>query len=57
MNEEERYRLTTWGCMQAVLTAWNINTDHLTPRMGECMVEDFMEMLVKHGYLTKEEDE
>ena len=59
MNEEneEEYRLTLWGCLVEVLEDYNISTGSLTPRMGEHLVEDFMELLEKQGYIRKREEE
>lgn len=50
---EEKYILTPWGCLSAVLTDYNVDTSHITGRMGEHMVEDFMELMVKAGHVGK----
>lgn len=51
MNEEEKYVLTPWGCMMAVLMDYGINISHITPKMGEHMVTDFLEYMVAAGHI------
>lgn len=50
-NGEEVYHITLWGCLSSVLLDYNIDLSHITPRMGEHMVNDFMEALENQGYL------
>lgn len=52
-DEDARYILTPWGCMSCVLSDYNIDYSHLTPTMGKHMVEDFMKLMEKTGYLEK----
>lgn len=58
---EEKYRLTPMGCLYAVLLDY-VGPDHLLDirkiqgRVGEHIVEDFMDAMVKTGHLVKMED-
>lgn len=52
-NNEEEYVLTMWGCLYAVLQDYDIDISHITPKMGEHMIEDLMELLEKSGYIGK----
>lgn len=50
-QEEETFRLTPWGMMTVVCRDYNIDVSHMTPKMGEHMISDFMDMLMKAGYV------
>lgn len=55
-DKDERIMLTPWGCLLSVLHDYNIlDTGHITAKMGEHLVDDFMEQLAKVGYLEKKE--
>ena len=51
MDKEEKYMLSPWGCLMAVLMDYCININHITPRMGEHMVADFMDYMVAAGHI------
>lgn len=54
MNEDNTtFTLTIWGCLAAVMADYNINFDHITPKIGEHMGNDLMELLEKSGYLKR----
>ena len=61
-TSEEKYRVTPMGCLYAVLLDY-VGPDHLLDirkiqgRVGEHIVEDFMDALVKTGYLERNDDE
>lgn len=61
-KSEEKYQLTPMGCLYAVLLDY-VGPDHLLDirkikgRVGEHIVEDFMDALVKTGYLERTSDE
>ncbi len=58
MNEnEEVYKLTPWGCMSIVLEDYGIPCDHITGTIGNHLVEDFMDMMVKQGHVCKKEED
>lgn len=52
-SEEEVWRLTQYACLELVLNDYGINTDRLTPKIGECIVNDLLELLCKQGYINK----
>ena len=56
-SKEEIYFITPWGCLSSVLDDYNIDTSHITPKMGEHMVEDFMDAMVKSGHVVKKEED
>ena len=56
-NDDEKWGLTPWGCMHAVLKEYGYDPERLTPKMGEHMVEDFMAMMVTAGIVAKKEKE
>ena len=49
--EEEKYVLSPWGCLMAVLMDYGIDINRITPRMGKHMVTDFMEYMVAAGHI------
>lgn len=56
-ENEEEYTLTPWGCLMAVLHDYGVDVDFITARIGEHMVNDFMDLLVKRGYLEDKRNE
>lgn len=56
-DNEEKYVLTEWGCLYATLTDYGINVDHIPGRVGAHIVEDFMDLMVRAGYIKKAEGE
>lgn len=54
-GQEVKWQLTEWGVMKYVLDEYGINTDHITGKMGQHIVEDFMEEMVKAGYVGRTE--
>ncbi len=54
-NREERYGLTECGCLSLTLNDYGINTDKISGRVGKHIVEDFMELMCKTGYIVKNE--
>lgn len=53
MAEEEKYVLTPWGCLMGVLMDYGIDISHITPKMGEHMVDDFLKNMVKAGHIEE----
>lgn len=47
--EDESYHLTPWGCLYCTLKDYGINCDHISGRVGAHIVDDFMELMIKHG--------
>ena len=56
-DNEEQYILTEWGCLYATLTDYGINVDHISGKVGAHIVEDFMDLMVRAGYIKKAEGE
>lgn len=51
-EDEEVYRLTPWGCLYAILMDYNVEgVEKVSARMGEHMVQDFINLLIAQGYL------
>lgn len=58
MNEDGVvYRITPWGCLSLTLTDYNIDVSNVPGRIGEHIVEDFMDLMEKAGYVSKQEDQ
>lgn len=55
-NEDENYVLSPWGCLYAVLLDYNIDLSYVKGRVGEHIVEDFMDAMVNCGYISKAGD-
>lgn len=61
-KSEKTYRLTPMGCLYAVLLDY-VGPDHLLDirkiqgRVGEHIVEDFMDAMVKFGHVVRVEKE
>ena len=47
--------LSIFGCILAIADDYGINMSHITPKIGEHMADDLMDLLCKQGYLTKAE--
>ena len=56
-DEEETYVITPWGCLYAVLLDYGIDVSHVRGRVGEHIIEDFMEAMEKAGYIAKGKSE
>ncbi len=57
MDNEETYVLREWGCLMSVLMEYGIDVSHITGRIGEHIVEDFMAAMCDAGYVSKKEVE
>lgn len=55
-TDEERYRLTPWGCLYAVLKDYKIDCDWVSGKVGEHIVDDFMGIMERCGYVSKAGD-
>lgn len=56
-ENDEVYCLSMWGCLYVVLQDYDIDVSHITPKMGEHMIEDLMELLENCGYVGKVADD
>lgn len=52
-QDDKMYILTPWGCLSLILEDYNVDISHITPKIGKHMVDDFMEIMVKTGYVEK----
>lgn len=52
-DENTKYVLSEWGCLSLTLNDYGINTDRIPSRVGKYIVEDFMELMCKAGYIVK----
>ena len=55
-EDDDVYMLTPWGCLCGVLIDYGINVSHISGRVGGHIVDDFMDLMVKCGYIGKVED-
>ena len=53
--QEERYRLSLSECMLTILREYGVNIEHITQRIAEYMVQDFLNLLQLQGYATQGE--
>ena len=54
-NNNETYRLTMWGCLQATLADYGILAN-VPLKVGNHIVDDFFELLMKNGYVEKKSE-
>jgi len=52
-KQDEIYVLSEWGCLSSVLKDYGIDINHITGTVGTHMVNDFMDMMEKAGYVRK----
>lgn len=55
-DEDTEYRPTLYRCLLYVMKDYNIDVSHITPKMAEHLFEDFMEKLIRAGYVDRRED-
>jgi hypothetical protein len=55
-DEDVKFVLTEWGCLSSVLTDYGVDISRVTGKIGEHIVEDFMELMVKCGYIGRAEN-
>lgn len=56
-DDDAKFMLSEWGCLSSVLTDYGVDVSRVTCKIGEHIVEDFMELMVKCGYIKKAEDD
>lgn len=52
---KERYVLSEWACLFLTLKDYGIDTDHISGKVGQHIVDDFMELMAKFGYVVRDE--
>ena len=56
-EDDEKYMLTPWGCLCGVLIDYGVNVSYISGRVGGHIVDDFMDLMVKCGYIGKVEED
>lgn len=51
INETAKYRLTPWGCLSVIFDDYGIDYSGVTPAIGKHLVEDFLTLMERSGYL------
>ena len=55
-DDDDKFVLTEWGCLSSVLTDYGVDVSRVTGKIGEHIVEDFMELMCKCGYIGRAEN-
>lgn len=55
-DDDVKFVLSEWGCLSSVLTDYGVDVSRVTGKIGEHIVEDFMELMVKCGYIWRAEN-
>lgn len=50
------YVLSPWGCLSVVLMDYGIDISRISGKVGSHIVEDFMELMEKSGYILKDDN-
>lgn len=53
--DDDRWALTEWGCLSCILMDYGFDISRISGNVGKHIVEDFMELMEKNGYITKGE--
>lgn len=54
-QSDEEFTMTPWGCLSVTLQDYGIDTTNISPRVGEHLIEDFMDSMIKCGHIVKME--
>lgn len=54
-DDDVKYVLSPWGCLSVVLEDYGINISRISGKVGSHIVEDFMELMEKSGYILKDD--
>lgn len=55
-DDDVKFVLSEWGCLHSVLSNYGINVDHIKGKVGEHIVEDFLELMCECGYIGRAEN-
>ena len=55
-DEDVKFVMSEWGCLSSVLTDYGVDVSRVTGKIGEHIVEDFLELMVKCGYIGRAEN-
>lgn len=54
MDEDNaKYVLTEWGCLSCVLRDYGFDISRISGKVGQHIVEDFMELMCTAGYIKE----
>lgn len=56
-DDDARFVLTEWGILAGIMSDYGIDVWHIPGRVGQHIIEDFMEGMVNAGYIAKNEEE
>ena len=55
-DDDVKFVLTEWGCLSSVLVDYGVDVSRVTGKIGEHIVEDFLELMCKCGYIRRAEN-
>lgn len=55
-DDDVKYVLSPWGCLSVVLEDYGIDISRISGKVGSHIVEDFMELMEKSGYILECDD-
>ena len=55
-DDNDVFVLSEWGCLSSVLTDYGVDVSRVTGKIGEHIVEDFLELMCKCGYIGRAEN-
>lgn len=55
-DDDVKYVLSPWGCLSVVLEDYGIDISRISGKVGSHIVEDFMELMEKAGYILECDD-
>lgn len=55
-DDDVKYVLSPWGCLSVVLEDYGIDISRISGKVGSHIVEDFLELMEKAGYILECDD-
>ena len=55
-DDDVKYVLSPWGCLSVVLKDYGIDISRISGKVGSHIVEDFLELMEKSGYILECDD-
>ena len=55
-DDDVKYVLSPWGCLSVVLKDYGIDISRISGKVGSHIVEDFLELMEKAGYILECDD-
>ena len=55
-DDNDVFILSEWGCLRNVLVDYGVDVSRVTGKIGEHIVEDFLELMCKCGYIGRVEN-